>query len=265
MNALMEAKLEKMRREQQAAARANFVAGLNAEVISGEENGELPEGYEGEETGDDGLNALMADRPDQVADAGRESEEIIENARMQAQQIIEEAIAEAEAQKAQVLEEARNTGYEEGAAKARSELEKAQAGLRAKEKSLEAEYDQLFDSIEVQLVDTITDIYQHIFSVELSEQRQILIHLIEVAMRRIEGTANFLVHVSAEDAAYVNMHKKVLEAATTLPGSSVEIIEDIGLSKNECFIETDGGIFDCSFDTELSDLTQKLRLLSYEK
>ena len=114
-------------------------------------------------------------------------------------------------------------------------------------------------------METITDIYQYIFDVDLSGQRQILLHLIEGTMRRIEGTKSFLVHVSPEDTAYVNMQKKTLEAAATLPDSVVEVIEDISLSKNQCYIETDGGIFDCGLDTELTELTTKLRLLSYDK
>ena len=61
------------------------------------------------------------------------------------------------------------------------------------------------------------------------------------------------------------MQKKVLEAAATHPDSIVEVIEDISLSKNQCFIETDGGIFDCGLDTELTELSNKLKVLSYEK
>lgn len=30
-------------------------------------------------------------------------------------------------------------------------------------------------------------------------------------------------------------------------------------------IETDGGIFDCGVDTQLAELTNRLRVLSYEK
>ena len=45
----------------------------------------------------------------------------------------------------------------------------------------------------------------------------------------------------------------------------MEVIEDISLRKNECLIETEGGIFDCGLGTQLAELSRKLRLLSYEK
>ena len=47
--------------------------------------------------------------------------------------------------------------------------------------------------------------------------------------------------------------------------ATMEIIEDVSLHKNECLIETEGGIFDCGLGTQLSELTRKLKLLSYEK
>ena len=45
---------------------------------------------------------------------------------------------------------------------------------------------------------------------------------------------------------------------------SVEIVEDMTLSAGKAMIETENGVYDCSLDTELSELTRKLKLLSYE-
>ena len=281
MNALMEAKLEKMRQEEQRKAQERFVAGLNAEVV--DENGEPVEGAEGEgveglfaETGED------ADLDGEVSASGEaggsnlgpsafidkaneEAAMIIEKAQIEASEIIENARARAQADADGIYAEANERGYNEGSERARAEYEEKKAQLAEREKQLEAQYAESFESIETELVDTITDIYEYIFNIDLSGERGILLHLIEGAMRKIEGTKSFFVHVSAEDAAYVTMQKKVLEAAATHPDSIVEVIEDISLSKNQCFIETDGGIFDCGLDTELTELSNKLKVLSYEK
>ncbi len=281
MNALMEAKLEKMRREQQEAAQASFVAGLNAEVIGDDEFigedgadallADMDEGGEsGEAEGEETevkkpVRRPAADMSALIEKANQEAAAIIAEANDNANRIIDEARAEAESTRQAVFEDADSRGYAEGSQRAREELEVAKAELAQKAQQLEEEYMNKYSSMEAELVDTITDIYQHIFDVDLSGQRQILLHLIEGTMRRIEGTKSFLVHVSSDDAAYVGMHKKTLEAAATLPDSLVEIVEDISLAKNQCFIETDGGIFDCGLDTELTELTQKLRILSYEK
>ncbi|MBQ3899225.1 MAG: hypothetical protein II741_05210 [Lachnospiraceae bacterium] len=281
MNALMEAKLEKMRQEEQRKAQERFVAGINAEVV--DENGEPIEGAEG-----DGVEGLFADNGEEaeydgegvlaesagganigpsafIDKANEEAAMIIEKAHIEANEIIESARARAQADADGIYAEANERGYNEGSERARAEYEEKQAQLAEREKQLEAQYAESFESIETELVDTITDIYEYIFNIDLSGERGILLHLIESAMRKIEGTKSFFVHVSAEDAAYVTMQKKALEAAATHPDSIVEVIEDISLSKNQCFIETDGGIFDCGLDTELTELSNKLKVLSYEK
>lgn len=45
----------------------------------------------------------------------------------------------------------------------------------------------------------------------------------------------------------------------------LEVVEDITLHKNECMIETDGGVFDCGLGTQLDELTKRLKLLSFSK
>ena len=56
----------------------------------------------------------------------------------------------------------------------------------------------------------------------------------------------------------------ILSAGAVAPNATVEIVKDITLGKGECLIETEGGIFDCGLGTQLSELRQKLKLLSYE-
>ncbi len=281
MNALMEKKLEIMREKELERQEAEFSLGLEADVLDDAEYiGEQPEGEEGdfeglftdEAEGEEPKERPKPARPMQRAEinafiekANKEAAEIIENARKEAEDIVENAKAEAEHTRQAVYEEAHGQGYSDGRAEAETELEAAKEQLAQAHEQLQSEYAQMFDSAEADLVETITDVYQYIFGIDLSSQRQILTHLIETTMRRIEGTRSFLIHVSPEDAAFVGMQKKQLEAAATIPESVVEIIEDISLSKNQCYIETDGGIFDCGLDTELAELTQKIKLLSYAK
>ena len=61
------------------------------------------------------------------------------------------------------------------------------------------------------------------------------------------------------------MQKKALTEGAVSGRGVVEIIEDVTLRKNECMIETDGGIFDCGLGTQLEGLTNKLKVLSFEK
>ncbi|MDD6810941.1 MAG: FliH/SctL family protein [Lachnospiraceae bacterium] len=194
-----------------------------------------------------------------------QAEAEIAAAKAEVEQIKQLAREEIEAQKQEVLEEARKNGYDEGMRRAQAQADKMRQELDAERSRLEKEYNELVDQLEPQFIDTITAIFNHIFHVELQNDRNILVHLIETTLRKVESSRTFIVHVSKEDYPYVSMQKKALNENGINSKGIVEIVEDVTLRKSECMIETDGGIFDCGLDTQLEGLTNKLKVLSFEK
>lgn len=261
----IEALTAKMHRPENAGFVTNagdgFAAGLNAEHV---------EGLLSEEEDASG-NVLKGSEDARAAieQAREEAEQILARARETAENESQAFMSAAQAQIAgereRALEQARAQGYAEGRQKAEQELEQAQREFRTKEAVMEEEYDRLLEGMETEMVDALTGIYEHLFQVELSSYRGLLVNLLNAALRKIEGGRDFLVHVSKEDYPYVSMEKKQLMAALTSPGATLELVEDITLKKNECMIETDSGIFDCGLGTQLEELGRKLRLLSYER
>lgn len=261
-NERMARRIEELTVKMQQPENQGFVSGLDAAVV------DMDALFQDNESG--------ADNPGNVLKANESSEKIIGKAREEAEALLEEARAEAErliaearanglAEQDKIRADARQQGYAEGLEKAEQESKRMQQQLKEKEKQLEEAYQKNLDVLEPQFVDTITGIYEHIFHVDLHSYRDILTHLISTTMRKIEGNRNFLIHVSKEDYPYVSMQKKQIAAGATASNSSVEVVEDLTLGKNECLIETEGGIFDCGLGTQLSELGQKLRMLSYEK
>jgi flagellar assembly protein FliH len=254
-------------KEELGTGEDGFAAGLAAERV---------EGLFSEEDSEDGIqsNVIKANvdkdaaQAEESAEAAKAASEILEQAREQAKSEAEQILAQAreslEREREEALSQAREQGLEEGRRQAETELAEQESALEEKRKALDAEYDALSKELEPKLVDAIADVYEHIFHVELSSYREILLYLIESAVRKIEGGKDFLVHVSGEDYPYVRMEKKEIEAAVTSPGATLEIVEDITLGRNECLIETDGGIFDCGLGTQLDELKKKLKLLSFE-
>lgn len=244
------------RQEQDREPAEGFVQGIEAEDMSA-----LLDGADGSAV----LKAAPeADSAALLQSANAQAESILEDARAQAQQILQDAREQAEDLKRTAIEEGRMTGYREGKDKAGAEAEGLRRQIEAKEADLEADYQTAFDRMESQLVETITGIYEHIFQVELGSYRDILMHLITSTLHKAEGSKVFLVHVSREDYSYVSMQKKQLLAGLGGNGVSLEIIEDATIARDECMIETEGGIFDCGLGTQLTQLGQRLRLLSYD-
>ncbi len=236
-----------------------FSLGLNAEKV------ELLV-HDEEEEGDSEPSSVIpaASTAELLASAQADADEIIEEAQAEAEQIVSSANAEAEQIRALAEKEGREKGYNEGYQAGMSEVETMRNEVMAKEKQLQDEYEKKLEELEPMFIDTLTDIYEHIFHVRFGDTKNVIFYLIQDAVRKVEGNSSFIIHVSKEDYGFVSMQKKELLAGASA-ADGAEIVEDMTLKPNECFIETGGGIFDCSLETQLAGLKRELRLLSYTK
>ena len=228
-----------------------FSAGLSADVLSaltgdGNEEKEDITAAEIHKFDEESYNAM-------IAEANAEIERMQAQAQDEISQMAEEARIQASKQ-----------GYDEGFMRAQSEFQAKEKKLHATEERLKKEYEEKIEQMEPLLVETITGVYEHVFHVELGEQREIITYLITAALKKVDGGRNCIVHISKEDYPYVSMQKKQIMSGVS-SNTTVDIVEDITLSKNCALIETEGGIFDCGLGTQLSELNRKIRLLSYEK
>lgn len=196
------------------------------------------------------------------AEAQNEADEILEKARTEAEQIIAKANEEAENIRRQAEAEGHDEGYNVGHEEAMQLAKQAEEASENRKAELESYYGRKIEELEPMFIDKLTDIYEHVFMIELSDKKELISYLLTNTIRNIEGGKTFLIHVSADDYEYVNEHKE--ELSQGLPASAVfEVIEDVTLSGSQCFIEADSGIFDCGLGTELSLLKKELTLLSY--
>lgn len=203
---------------------------------------------------------------------GPSYDEMIAAAEAEIQQMRQRAEEEIEQLRQSVMKEAElegrengyHQGFEEGLIKGQNEYEAKQKEIKEKENMLVSQYERKLAEVEPILVDTLSNIYEHIFEVDLSGHRNIVMHLIENTLHRIDGCMNYIVRVSKEDYGYVSMQKQAVLDKCVVGSAKLEIVEDITLSANECLIETESGIYDCSLGTELKELKKQLMLLAYE-
>lgn len=233
-----------------------FINGLHADVVE-----ELI-------SDDDTVDALTEDAAmgEQQAAASlentnAEAERIIEEARLQAEQIIADANKNADA----AFEEAKQNGYYEGNEKAQEEMNIKQAQLEAefdnKRKELEQEYNNLKESIEPELVEVITDVFRKVTGVVAEDNQEIILHLINDVMHNADGSRDYVIKVSPDDYKFlVNNQGKIYCAMSR--EVNIDIVEDATLERNQCMIETNTGIFNCSLDIELNNLIKNIKLLS---
>ena len=231
----------------------------------------------GEDNFSEGLDAEQLDQltedQDVLSDAEilnqEAAQELINSqladAQEQADRILEEASAKAQEIQTNAMEEGRAQGYDNAYQQGAKEAEALKEDLLHQKEQLEADYKKMVDTLEPEMVDALTQIYEHVFAVDLRNDKNIILHLLQTALSRLEPGNDFIVHVSPDDYDMIVDEKKRLRENITSPNATMEIIEDPMLKENECIIETDGGVFDCSIGVELEELSRKLKLLSFER
>ena len=198
-------------------------------------------------------------------------EEILEEAKKQAEQIIQEAQEKADAlmddavnQADALFEEKKKLGYDTGLQTGEEECarrrEQLEAELSTQKERLQREYEEKFETMESELIDVITTVFNKVFHIQFEDKREILLHLVKNTLKNIEVGKMFRIHVSESNCRFMESR---LEDIRERIGSDVEveIINDAKLGAADCQIETSFGIFDCSVDMELNNLIKDIRSL----
>jgi flagellar assembly protein FliH len=220
--------------------------------------GDLPEGEEEEPAG-----PTAEDLEEQGRAFLREAEEKLAEAKIECERMVIGAKAEIEEARLAAIEEGRKLGHEEGHAHAAAEIEQMKADIDAEKEKLEREYGQLVDELEPRFISLVTDIYERVFAVDLKDYAPIVAHLLSTTIRNSDETRDFIIRVAPDDYDYVVARRDEIKESAAVGQGSFEIIKDQTLAAGACLIETAGGIFDAGFDTQLENLNNKLRLLSY--
>lgn len=217
------------------------------------------------------LEQLTQDRPENEDNSISEQKQSeisaeIEAKLDEAQQRADEIIRDAESKAGGITEDARKSGYEQGYASGEQDAaDRAKNDLDSRMKQIDEDYERKLGELEPQMVNALTKIYEHVFDVRFSDDKNVVLHLLKIALGRIQPGSEFRIHVSTDDYDKIVNSKEKLQAVITLPDVNFDIIEDSVLNKNECIIETDGGIFDCSVGTEMKELESKLKLLAFDR
>uniref|UniRef100_UPI004055AE25 FliH/SctL family protein n=1 Tax=Agathobacter sp. TaxID=2021311 RepID=UPI004055AE25 len=202
-------------------------------------------------------------------------EELLEEARLEASQIIDEAKSHAKSLKYEALQEAQKAyeeqkkagfaeGHAEAAARAETELNalKNQLYAEIEEKSnrLDAEYDEKLKAMESEVIDAIIMVFNKVFHIQFDNKKEILLYLVNDVLMNVDTGKEFRIRVSSENRKYLEEH--IPEIKEKIGNDiSIEVINDMGLTEEGCIIETDGGIFNCGIDMQLSNLEKDIRSL----
>ena len=240
---------------------------LEAMRESGEE---VPDGMDVDEFL--GLVDTISQPEEEPIDMSEQTEAILEEARQNAEQIIADANSQAEeilsaaklnadAMKNLARQDGEKEGYNEGTQRAAMEPQEAQRSMQSEVDKIQNDYMEKQLQMEREIVEMCLPVFEHVFSVELGGRKDVIYHLLDHCIMKIERTGQMQIKVSDANAYFIKSKKDEIQGKV---GAEVglDIIADPLLNDSQCIIETDGGIFDCSIDTELDNLIREIRALS---
>lgn len=197
------------------------------------------------------VEKLISDEEEQQDDnnAG-----ILEDARKQAEDILKDA-----------KENGYKEGYEKGTIESKQKSDDLQTKLEADYKSmsekLQNEYDEKYQVMESELVDTLMEVFSKVTLTIAEDKKDLVLLLIQRTLKDADANKDFLIRVSDVDYGFVmNSIDKLYDCVSL--DSKIEVVRDNTLKKNQCIIETDAGAFDCSLDIQLEGLISEIKLLS---
>jgi flagellar assembly protein FliH len=209
----------------------------------------------------EGLRAVVIDQVPTMEENSEKASLMLEDAKKEAGQILDAARKEAEIIKNEAYSEGSKKGYGDGLLQTQKELNKLKAEYDEKARHLKNEYEKMADSLEPQMVDIIAALLEKLTGIVIEDKEEVILYLVDKTLKNMDKCNEYTLKVSKEDFEYITMRKNQLLGAI---GRDVPlyIVEDINLKKNQCLIETELKVINCSLDVQLSNLIMDLKLIA---
>lgn len=208
----------------------------------------------------EGLQAVVVEAIPNTEEITEKANKLIEDAKKEAKAIMNKAKLEAEQLKAETLAAAKKKGYEDGQQQSLAELQRRKAELEQLKQQQQEEYQAYISELEPKTAEILAELITKITGILIEEHKDVILYLVERAFLGLDKADSYTIRVSSEDYELVAGKKDYL---TDLTGRDITLIiqEDQGLMKNQCLIETELKVIDCSLDVQLTNLISDLKLL----
>ncbi|MCT2534521.1 flagellar assembly protein FliH [Aquibacillus koreensis] len=208
------------------------------------------------------LKAKLEQAKQQLAQVREEADHILEQARQQV--AIEREQWEKE--KNHLMENAKQTGYQEGFELGRNEsiekhkelIEQARSTINLAKKDYHLKLEQSEEEVLQLALKAASKIMHH--SIEESEH---FLHIVKDVLKEVKEQHSVQITAHPEDYQVMFQHKDELENIVSSK-TEFSIYPDHELQRGSCIIETPFGKIDASLDSQLQELRNKLFHLSRE-
>jgi flagellar assembly protein FliH len=190
----------------------------------------------------------------------RRGEDIVANARAQANGLIEAGKRDAEIAKEGILKMASAQGYEEGLQRAKEEENRALSALEARRQALEQEYQAKIAELEPAFANILVELVKKVTNVAYDNHKEVLLYLIETGLGFAQKDTCFDVMLNEEDyKKYASLFPKIKEHYKEK--YTLEFKKSADLPEGSCKLENENRVIDCGLGVRLGGLLDDLSLL----
>lgn len=188
-----------------------------------------------------------------VAESEQKAKETVEKAGQEAAVILETARQEAVGIKEQAKQEGYQTGYQEGQAGAKKELEQQLTQVMLIAAAVEEVRAERILSSEPELLKLAVAIAEQIIGEELKVEPSQQLSIVRSALTRVPTINTVTLRINPEDRLTVAENLPILQKAFNEP-KPVHLVEDPSIIAGSCFVETDQGNIDPRIKSQLEQI-----------
>ncbi len=139
-------------------------------------------------------------------------------------------------------------GLKEGEEKSKELMEKYRETLE----KLNILREKIYEEAQSEMILIVKEALKKIVSAEIKSSEEFILNVIKETTKNIIDSKKIVIKVSSEDYKFLTSNREKLDSL--LSGKEIEIVEDPGITRGGCLIQTDMGEVDSTVETKLEEV-----------
>ncbi len=112
--------------------------------------------------------------------------------------------------------------------------------------------EKVYEEAQSEMILIVKEALKKIVSAEIKSSEEFILNVIKETTKNIIDSKKIIIKVSSEDYKFLTSNREKLDSL--LSGKEIEIVEDPGITRGGCLIQTDMGEVDSTVETKLEEV-----------